>query len=41
MVKAYIGLLIGFVIAYIFLDIIDDDDDMDGGMMTPVYQRSQ
>ncbi len=41
MVKLYLGLLVGFVIAYFLLDVTDEDDDMDGGMMIPAYQGSQ
>ena len=41
MVKLYLGLLVGFIIAYCLIDIVDDDDDMDGGMMIPSYQGSQ
>ena len=41
MVRLYLTLLVGFIVAYFLLDITDDDDDMDGGMMVPAYQRPQ
>jgi len=40
--EAYLGLLVGFIIAYLLIDnISDDDDDQDGGMMVPSYQGTQ
>ena len=37
----YTILFIGFVIVYYLFNHTDDDDDMDGGMMVPAYQRPQ
>lgn len=39
MFKAYLGLLVGFVIAYLILDNQEDDDQdgPGGGLMQPVY----
>ena len=34
-------LLGAFILHSVFLEDVDDDDDMGGGMMTPVYQRSR
>lgn len=40
--EAYLGLTVGFILAYLLIEAIsDDDDDQGGGMMIPQYQGTQ
>ena len=43
MFKAYLGLLVGFVIVYLILDNQEDDDQdgPGGGLMQPAYSTNQ